>query len=114
MPTRFHISLPEPALARGPDPDFAFRAQGAEAFADELQDALRNDGLFQRWRARQEDPDAVDPALGATDPLATVAGAQDDLHIDLVLVTALPSSILRHRLGLLAGKGWQLRDVSAA
>ena len=45
---------------------------------------------------------------------ATVDGKQDDLHIALVVTTALPSAVLRQRLGLLAGNGWQLRDVTAA
>ena len=114
MATRYYISLPEPARARGNDPDLAFRAQGAEAFASELQDALRGDALFERWRARQEDPDAVDPALGATDAGATVSGKQDDLQVALVVTTVVPSSVLRQRLGLLAGSGWQLRDVTSA
>jgi hypothetical protein len=43
-----------------------------------------------------------------------VRGEQHDLHVDLIAVTALPGSILRHRLRLLAGDGWSLRDVSAA
>ena len=114
MATRYYINLPDPARARGNDPEFAFRAQGAEAFAEELQDALRGDALFQRWRARQEDPDSVDDALGATDASATVVGTQEDLHVGLVVTTALPSSVLRQRLGLLAGSGWQLRDVTSA
>lgn len=114
MPTRYYISLPDPARARGADATLAFRSQGAEGLAAELQDALRGDALFQRWRAQQEDPDEIDPALGATDADASVRGSQDDLHIDLVVTTSLASSVLRHRLGLLAGKGWQLRDVTAA
>jgi len=114
MPTRYYLSLPDPARARGADAGLAFRAQGAAGFAAELQDALREDALFQRWRAQQEDPDGVDPALGATDASATVVGQQDDLHIDLMATTSLPSSVLRHRLGLLAGSGWQLRDVTSA
>ena len=72
MPTRYYISLPDPARARGTDAGLAFRAQGAEAFAAELQEALRSDGLFERWRAQQDDPDAVDPALGATDADAVI------------------------------------------
>ena len=114
MPTRYYISLPDPAHARGNDPAFAFGSQGADGLAAELQDALRDDALFQRWRATQEDPDEVDPALGATDAAASVRGSQDDLHIDLIVTTSLASSVLRQRLGLLAGKGWQLRDVTAA
>jgi len=114
MPTRYYISLPDPARARGSDAGLAFSAQGAEGLAGELLRALRSDDLFQQWRAKQAEPDEVDAALGATDPEATVEGQQDHLHIDLVVTTALPSSILRHRLGLLAGNGWQLRDVAAA
>lgn len=112
MPTRFYFRLPDPA--RGSDADLAFKSQGAEGLAAELQDALRSDALFQRWRVKQEDPDEVDPAFGATDASATVQGEQHDLHIDLVVITSLPSAVLRQRLGLLAGDGWQLRDVSAA
>lgn len=114
MPTRYYISLPDPANARGADPALAFRSQGAEGLAAELQDALRDDALFQRWRGTQEDPDEVDPALGATDGNASVQGTQADLRIDLVATTSLASSVLRQRLGLLAGQGWQLRDVTAA
>lgn len=114
MATRFYLSLPDPAKARGGDAAFAFTAQGADAFAEQLQDALRSDALFERWRAAQEDPDAVDPALGATDPAATVQGRQDDLHIDLIVTTSLPGNVFKHRLRLLAGSGWELRDVSAA
>jgi hypothetical protein len=112
MPTRYYITLPDPA--RGGDADLAFKSQGAEGLAAEFQDALRSDRLFQRWRLKQEDPDEVDAAFGANDPNATVQGKQQDLHIDLVVITSLSSSILRQRLGLLAGNGWQLRDVSAA
>lgn len=114
MPTRYYISLPDPARARGNDASLAFSAQGADALSAELVEALRGDGLFQRWRTKQEEPDEVDPALGATDPQATVTGQQDHLHIDMVVTTSLGSSVLRHRLGLLAGNGWQLRDVTAA
>ena len=115
MATRYYISLPDPGNARGPDPDLAFRSHGADGLASELQAALQGNALFERWRLKQDDPDEVDPALGATDAGASVSGKQDDLHIDLVVTTSLPSSVLRHRLGLLAGQGgWKLRDVTAA
>jgi len=110
MPTRYYIALPDPAKARAGG-DYAFSSQGAGGFASELQEALRGDALFQRWRAAQDDPDGVDPALGATDPGATVEGQQDDLHIDLVATTSLPGSVFKHRLRLLAGSAWELRDV---
>lgn len=113
MPTRYYIRLPDPANARGPDPTLAFRAHGAHAFAEELQHALRTDVLFQRWRQALDDPDDADTALGATDPEARVHGHMDDLHVDLEVVTSLPSTVLRQRLDLLAGKHWELRDVAA-
>lgn len=114
MATRYYITLPDGAKARGSDSALSFTAQGADAFAEQLQAALRGHELFERWRATQDDPDAVDPALGATDPSATVTGEQDSLHIDLVVTTAIPGNILKQRLRLLAGSGWELRDVKAA
>ena len=114
MATRYYLSLPDPERARGGDADLAFRAQGAAAFAEELQAALRSDGLFQRWRAKQADPDAVDSALGAIDPAAVVTGQQRDLQIDLVATTAIAGSVFKQRLRLLAGSGWTLNDVTAA
>ena len=110
MSVRYMIRLPDPERLRGAG-EFAFRSQGADGLAAELQDALRGDGLFERWRAGQEDPDAVDPALGATDPAAVVEGSQHDLHIDLVATTAIPSAVFKHRMRLLAGTAWELRDV---
>ena len=114
MPTRYHISLPDAATARGSDPALAFTAHGADELARELQQAIATTHLFDRWRATQADPDGVDPAWAATDPAATVQGSQRDLHVELILVTSLAGDIVRQRLRLLAGGGWQLRDVSAA
>jgi hypothetical protein len=111
--SRYYITLPNPSAARGTDPALAFRSQGAEGFAAELQDALAGRKLFDRWKMKQEDPDAVDETMAATDPSATVKGAQHDLKVDLEVNTTLPSQILRHRLRLLAGNHWQLRDVTA-
>ncbi|MCL1635759.1 hypothetical protein M2650_14105 [Luteimonas sp. SX5] len=113
MAARYYISLPDPAKARG-GKEFSFTSNSAEGLAAELQDALRSDGLFERWRAAQDDPDGVDPALGATDPAAAVTGQQDDLHVDLIATTSIPGSVFKHRLRLLAGSAWELRDVSAA
>lgn len=112
MSARFFISLPDPDAVSSAG-TFAFRSRGAEGIADELRAALRTDTLFQRWRATQEDPDAVDPAMGETDPDAAVAGQQNDLHVELVVVSSISSAVLRHRLRLLAGHAWQLRDVTA-
>lgn len=114
MPIRYYISLNNPSSARGSDPAFSFRAHGAEEFAAELQHALSGAGFFERWRRAQPEPDEVDPSLGASDPAATVTGQQSDLQINLVVVTSLPGNILKHRMRLLAGSAWELRDVSSA
>ena len=114
MATRYYLSLPDPRRARGDDAAFAFDAQGADEFARQRSNSAPVRKASSSWRAAQEDPDGVDPALGATDPSAKVEGRQDDLHIDLIAVTSIPGSVLRHRLRLLAGTAWELRDVSAA
>ena len=74
---------------------------------------MRTPLLFERWRGKQDDPDEVDPGLGATDPEATVSGQQHDLAIDLVATTSLPGALFTQRLRWLAGSGWELRDVRA-
>ncbi|MEO5565393.1 MAG: hypothetical protein ABIR05_01840 [Luteimonas sp.] len=114
MSIRYHITLRNPEQARGDDPAFAFSGHGPQALAQEFEDALRVDTLFQRWRSAQDDPDEVDPGLGARDPDASVEGEQHDLHIELIAVTSIPGGVLKHRLRLLAGSSWELRDVSAA
>lgn len=113
MKTRYFLRLPDPKRARGDIADLAFRSEGAEGLAEELQQALRTPVLFDRWKARQERPDEVDPGLGATDPDATVSGEQHDLSIDLVATTSLPGALFKQRLRWLAGSGWELRDVTA-
>lgn len=110
--TRYFISLPEPEKARGHEA-WSFKSHSAEGFAEELQNALRSTSLFQSWLATQDDPDAIDPALASTDPEAQVTGKMDDLHVDLEVLTRLPGDVLKHRLRLLAGSHWQLRDVRA-
>lgn len=110
---RYYLTLPDPEKARVGG-EFGFYSHGAQGFAEELQDALRTGGVFQKWLATQDEPDDVDPALAATDPNAVVTGTQDDLHIDLQAVTILSGDVLKHRLRLLAGTYWQLRDVTAS
>jgi hypothetical protein len=114
MATRFLLRLPNPAIARGSDPEFSFHSEGAAGLAEELQRALREPAWFERWRSRQDDPDAIDPAMGVVDPQARVTGEQHDLGIELVVVTSLPGVVFKHRLRLLAGSHWELRDVRAA
>ena len=45
------------------------------------------------------------------DPANPGAGRYE---IDLIVVTTIPGSVFKHRLRLLAGNAWELRDVSTA
>ena len=119
MSTRYFIRLPDPEQARGSDAELSFTAHGADGFAEQLQAALRSDALYVRWKTRQprdedEDADEGSDPLAATDPGATVSGEQSDLSIDLVVTTALSGHVLKHRLRILAGSHWELRDVRDA
>ena len=114
MRNRYFLHLPDPAKARGSEPTLAFRSSGAEGMAEELEEALRGTALFDRWRNMQDDPDAVDPGMAAVDANARVEGHQHDLAVDLEATTDLPGAVFKHRLRLLAGSGWQLRDVRSA
>ena len=112
MATRYFIAIPDPDTARAAGA-FAFTAHGAEGFARQLQESLRGDHLFERWRATQDEPEEVDPMLGATDPAATVEGVQRESRIELVATTRLRGDVFKHRMRLLAGPAWELRDVRA-
>jgi hypothetical protein len=114
MPTRYYLRLTDPKNARGDDPDLAFRSGGASGFADELQDALRSPTLFERWRAKQEDPSEVDASLGETDPEAIVTGEDKHLDVWLVATTQLPGALFKQRMRWLAGSHWELSDVKSA
>jgi hypothetical protein len=111
---RFFIGIDDLSRARGPIAALSFQGDAPDSFAAALLSALREATLFERWRLLQPDPDAVDPSLGATDPGATVTAKQSDLHADIVVTTRLPHAVLRHRLNLLAGSRWTLRDVKGA
>lgn len=110
----YYLSIADLGHARGADPRFSYDGAGPNDFATALQDALRGDGLFARWRDAQPDPDAVDSSLAATDPSAEVTAKVADLHTEVDLITDLPMSVVRHRLYLLIGAAWQLRDMRAA
>lgn len=110
----YYLSIADLAHARGMDPRFAYAGAGPNDFAAALQQALRDDALFQRWRAAQPDPDAVDASLGAVDPAAQVSARVADLHTDVDLLTELPMSVVRQRLYLLIGAAWTLRDLRTA
>lgn len=107
---RYDIRLPDTSRLDQAGP-FAMSSRGPEGIAAELQEALRGTALFERWRSAQDEPDDVDPDFGRTDPEAVVTGQQRNLGVDLEVTTTLPGDVLRHRLGLLAGHAWELRDV---
>lgn len=113
MASRFYLTIPDTHKLGEAGP-LAFQSRGAEGIAAELEAALRTDVLFKRWAAGQDDPEDIDAKLSGVDPSATVTGEQKDLHVDLVATTVLNGDALRHRLRLLAGSHWQLKDVTAA
>lgn len=110
---RYFLSIANLAQARGSEPSLAFDGIGPEALAAQLQDALRGDALFQRWKAMQPDPDEVDSSLGATDASAEATGTETS-RSEIELVTSLPMSIVKQRLNWLIGPSWQLRDMKSA
>lgn len=108
---RFYIRVDNLAQAEGEDHEFAFTGSSADSFAEQLQRGLREPDLFARWRDKQDDPDEVSEELAPIDPTATVEATGSDLHTDVVVTTSLPHSIVAHRLSLLIGPHWTLRDV---
>jgi hypothetical protein len=111
---RYMFSIDDLPKARGESHELSFQGGSAESFAALLQQALREPSLWQRWKAMQPDPDAVDPGLGASDPAATVEAHQSDVHVSVEVKSSLPHAVIKHRMTLLIGKHWTLRDVSAA
>jgi len=107
----YFFSIAEFAAARGSDPDLAFEGHSPEALASTLQQALRTSDLFERWRAKQDEPDKVDKALAVVDAQAGVTAEQADLKVDMQVTTDIPMRVLRHRLELLIGNHWSLHDV---
>ncbi len=108
---RFFITIDDLAHARGSEAALAFDGESPPTLAAALQAALREPVLWERWRLLQDDPDEVDPATGATDPAATVAGSLAANRTELNVTTTLPHAIIKHRLDLLVGPNWKLRDV---
>ena len=110
----YYIGIDDITQARGSDAALSWDGVNPADFAAALQEALRSRALFERWLAKQPEPDAVDPALGATDAQAEVQARVVDLHVEVDVLTCLPMSLLRQRLNWLIGTAWQLRDVRPA
>jgi hypothetical protein len=111
---RYHLRVADVATARGNDPDLSFAATSPDELAHAVAGALRSPALFERWRAKQPEPDEVSAALGATDASAEARAGARAHDVDLVVTTSLPHSILRQRLNWLIGDGWVLADVKSA
>ena len=111
---RYFLSIGDLSQARGEYAQLSFDGISPDSFASTLQSALREPALWQRWKALQPDPDAVDPHLGASDASARVTAEQSDLHTEVEVVTSLPHAVVKHRLNLLAGRVWKLHDVQPA
>jgi hypothetical protein len=109
--TTYYLSVKDMSKAKGPDPELSFEGIGPEKLAADIADAMRSDSLFQRWRAKQPEPDDVDPSLGVTDPAASAKGELSSDRNDVQLTTSLPMRIVKHRLNLLIGSSWELRDT---
>jgi hypothetical protein len=112
--SHYYLSVADLAHARGPVPTLSYDGAGPNDLAAAVQNAMRSTELFERWRAMQDEPDDVDPSLGVVDPQATASARVSDLHTDMDLITDLPMRIVRHRLNLLIGNSWQLRDMRQA
>lgn len=111
---RYIFSIDDLPKARGESHELSFPGGSPDTFATLLQQALREPSLWLRWKAMQAEPEAVDPALGASDPAARVEAHQSDVHVSVDVTTSLPHAIIKHRMTLLIGKHWTLRDVSTA
>lgn len=114
MRSHYYLSIADLAHARGPVLALSYDGAGPNDLAAAVQNAMRTTDLFERWRAMQDEPDDVDPSLGAVDPQASASARVSDLRTDMDLITELPMSIVRQRLNLLIGNSWQLRDMRKA
>lgn len=109
--TTFLLRIEDPNQARGDEPSLSFSGQTNEGLAEALSDALRTPVLFERWRVLQEEPDEVDPGLGAVDDQAQVRAQSKGSRYYLEVRTSLPHALLKQRLDWLIGHHWSLRDV---
>jgi hypothetical protein len=114
MRSHYYLSIADLAHARGPVQALGYDGAGPNDLAAAVQNAMRTPELFERWRAMQDEPDDIDPTLGVVDPQATASARVADLCTDMDLITNLPMSVVRHRLNLLIGNSWQLRDMRKA
>ena len=111
---RYYIVVDNLGKARGSVGELSFTGESPDDLAVEMQRALRTPHLFEKWKALQPDPDAIDDSLGRSDANATVTAKQHDVRCDVTITSNLPHGIIKHRLSMLIGNHWTLRDVTAA
>lgn len=109
---RYLITIESITDSRGESSELSFEGGSPEHLARALEAALREPDFSTRWRAMQENPDEIDPVTVAVDPAATVTGSLEAQRSELIVTTNLPHAIVKHRLDLLIGRHWKLRDVS--
>ncbi len=110
---RYFITIDDLSASRGDSSELSFDGTSPEHLAPAFEASLREPHFWERWRGMQEDPDEVDPVTGAVDPSATVSGSLEAQRTELIVTTSLPHAIVKHRLDLLIGRHWKLRDVSS-
>ncbi|MEZ5461237.1 hypothetical protein [Dokdonella sp.] len=110
---RYFITISDLSTARGDYPELSFDGVSPEHLAKDLEAALREPTLWERWRVMQDDPDEVDPQTAIVDPEATVTASLEAQRVEVIVTTSLSHSIVKHRLDLLVGRNWKLRDVSS-
>lgn len=108
---RYQIDVPELAVARGSEASLTFHGVSSEAFASELREALAGSALFRRWRSLQPEPESIDPALAAIDPLARVDILERDEGGSFAVTTSLPYELLKQRLRMLIGSDWAVQRI---
>lgn len=108
----YHIRIDDLTLARGSDARFAWAGQSAEDLAVAVTAALRQSGFAQDWRDQQAEPDEVAADLLVIDASALVGIEHKAQRVEMTVTTTLPHRVLAHRLNLLIGTHWSLRDVS--
>jgi len=109
---RFHIRIADLNTAHGTDAQFAWQGNSPQHLASTIAAVLTDVFFAQHWRAAQAEPDEVEAGLLAVDSGATVTTEERAQQVDLVVTTTLPHRVLSHRLNLLLGPHWTLRDVS--
>ncbi|MCK7593013.1 GGDEF domain-containing protein [Pseudomarimonas salicorniae] len=107
--THYRFWLPDTPRTHKGISELDLPGLGPAGFALELQQALRDDGLFKIWRASNAEVSEVDPSPGLFfDEDALVVAEQKHLAVELLVITKLSRPVLFQRLDLLAGTHWEM------